>query len=179
MTSPSPTLPSSSLALHLSHTISLFDPQLLLPRSHCRSRRLHLPCQSRRHEGPWTTTHASAVSGTSAFASHSTIYTDRVITGNVKGSPHHLPQVPNARPMCPPAFPSKFYEHFLSVSSMGHTSTSLLTPRSTNGSGSSSGPSIRSTCPSNAPQVSTSDSCGQSSRHSIYTRPEMLPSSSS
>ncbi|KAG1820033.1 hypothetical protein EV424DRAFT_902399 [Suillus variegatus] len=84
----------------------------------------------------------------------------------MQGSPRHpppdspLPQVPNARPMHPPAFPSKFHEHFSSVSSVSHTSPAL---RSTSGSGSSSGPSVRS---SNAPSVSTSDSHGSSSHHS-------------
>ncbi|KAG2346076.1 hypothetical protein BDR05DRAFT_959649, partial [Suillus weaverae] len=106
----------------------------------------------------------------------------------VQGSPRHpppdspLPQVPNARPMHPPAFPSKFHEHFSSVSSMGHTSPALLTPRSTSRSGSSSGPSVRSIRSSNAPSVSTSDSHGHSSRHSggvIDTRPETRYSSRS
>ncbi|KAG2155285.1 uncharacterized protein EDB93DRAFT_1247766 [Suillus bovinus] len=96
----------------------------------------------------------------------------------VQGSPRHpppdspLPQIPNAHPMHPPAFPSKFHEHFSSVSSMGYTSPAL---RSTSGSGSSSGPSVRSIRSSNAPSVSTSDSHGRSSRHSegvVDTHPD-------
>lgn len=96
----------------------------------------------------------------------------------MQGSPRHpppdspLPQVPNARPMHAPAFPSKFHEHFSSVSSMGYTSPAL---RSTSGSGSSSDPSVRSMRSSNAPSVSTSDSHGHSSRHSggvVDARPE-------
>ncbi|KAG1745071.1 uncharacterized protein EDB91DRAFT_173623 [Suillus paluster] len=103
----------------------------------------------------------------------------------VQSSPRHpppdspLPQVPNARPIHPSAFPSKFHEHFSSVSSMGHTSAGLLTPRSASGSGSSSDPSVRSTRSSNAPSLSTSDSHGRSSRHSggvVDTGPEMRSS---
>lgn len=103
----------------------------------------------------------------------------------VQGSPRHpppdspLPQVPNARPMHTPAFPSKFHEHFSSVSSMGYTSPAL---RNTSGSGSSSDPSVRSMRSSNAPSVSTSDSNGHSSRHSggvVDTRPETRASSRS
>ncbi|KAG1772070.1 hypothetical protein EDD22DRAFT_1020989 [Suillus occidentalis] len=102
-----------------------------------------------------------------------------------QGSPRHpppdspLPQVPNARPMHPPAFPSKFHEHLSSVSSMGCTTPAL---RTLSGSGSSSGPSVRSIRSSNAPSVSTSDSHGHSSRHSggvIDTRPETRFSSRS
>lgn len=62
---------------------------------------------------------------------------------------------------------------------MGYTSAALLTPRSASGSGSSSGPSVRSTRSSNAPSVSTSDSHGQSSRHSggvVDALPEMRSS---
>ncbi|KAG2368444.1 hypothetical protein BDR07DRAFT_71271 [Suillus spraguei] len=87
----------------------------------------------------------------------------------MQGSPRHpppdspLPQIPNARPIHPPVFPSKFHEHFSSVSSTGHTSPAL---RSTSESGSSSGPSVRSMRSSNAPSVSTSDSHSHSSRHS-------------
>lgn len=107
---------------------------------------------------------------------------------SAQGSPRHpppdspLPQVPNARPMHPPMFSSKFHEHFSSVSSIGYTSAGLLTPRSTSGSGSSSGPSVRSTRSSNAPSVSTSDSNGHSSRHSggvLDTRPGTRSSSRS
>ncbi|KAG1858539.1 hypothetical protein F4604DRAFT_2038849 [Suillus subluteus] len=103
----------------------------------------------------------------------------------MQGSPRHpppdspLPQVPNTRSMHAPAFPSKFHEHFSSVSSMGYPSPAL---RSTSGSGSSSDPSVRSIRSSNAPSVSTSDSHGHSSRHSggvVDTRPETRTSSRS
>lgn len=62
---------------------------------------------------------------------------------------------------------------------MGYTSPAL---RTTSGSGSSSGPSVRSIRSSNAPSVSTSDSHGHSSRHSggvVDTRPETRFSSRS
>ncbi|KAJ8597278.1 hypothetical protein M405DRAFT_877041 [Rhizopogon salebrosus TDB-379] len=105
-----------------------------------------------------------------------------------QGFPRHpppdlpLPQVPDARHPYPAVSPSKFHEHFSSVSSMGHSPVALLTPRSASGSGSSSGPSIRSTRSSAAPSVSTSDSYGRSSHHSggaAGVRPETRSSSRS
>ena len=107
-----------------------------------------------------------------------------------QGFPRHpppdspLPQVPDAHHPHPAVAPSKFHEHFSSVSSMSHTHAppALLTPRSASGSGSSSGPSVRSARSSAAPSVSTSSSHGRSSHHSggvIDARPETSSSSPS
>lgn len=106
----------------------------------------------------------------------------------VQGFPRHpppdspLPQVPDARHVHPAVSPSKFHEHFSSMSSTGHAPAALLTPRSASRSGSSSGPSVRSTRSSTAPSVSTSDSHGRSSHHSrgvIEARPKTRSSSRS
>ncbi|OJA11268.1 hypothetical protein AZE42_09157 [Rhizopogon vesiculosus] len=108
----------------------------------------------------------------------------------MQGFPRHpppdspLPQVPDAHHAQFPLCHSKFHEHFSSVSPMSHTPAALLTPRSASRSGSSSGPSVRSTCSSTAPSVSTSESHGRLSQHSggaidAHARPETRSSSSS